>query len=237
MRISLMLLISMGSLCFGQLRSITAYGSYLSALGKQRGFTELKGFGGGAVGTIPLGESFSLNISFGFERYGSISQDSSLAKWNWKFWNERYSGNVRIDTVADTLDAILNPVQSMEVLPLLVTLSLELNPSERFSIRQSVGGGIMFYTRSLYLSEQWIKRFKSQDYTFEYDFRNFAPDKKGNPLVVVGVLEFSYRVSDAVALTAISRYASVVRTQGSMGYDEFPLRDAVSLSLGLSFLY
>jgi len=225
------------SSAFGQLRSINAFGSYVTAIDKRAGFMEIRGFGGGVEGRIALSGNLSLNISFGYERYGDIKQDSSLVKWNWRFWNERYAGNVRLDTLSDTLKAILNPVQSMETLPLLVSLSLDLEPFERFTIRQSIGGGVLFFTRSLYLHEEWKKRFRALDQTFEYDFRNFAPDKKGNPLVVTGAVEMSYRIFTSLAVSAHARYFSVIRTAGSFGYDTFPMNDALSLSIGVNFLY
>jgi hypothetical protein len=221
----------------GQLRSVTVYGSYVTALGKQAGFSTVRGLGVGVEGRVALADSFTLNLSFGYERYGTINQDSTLIKWNWKFWNERYAGNVRVDTLSDTLKAVLNPVQYMEVLPLLLTLSFEIQPFEGLSIRPTLGGGVLLYTRSLYMDEEWRKRFNSLNYTFEYDFRNFAPDKKGNPFAIVGGLEASYQIFSALSLTANSRFTSIIKTKGKFGYDEFPVKSAMSLSLGLSFLY
>ncbi|MBI5474923.1 MAG: hypothetical protein HY961_21490 [Ignavibacteriae bacterium] len=222
---------------YAQMHSVSVYGSYLTALAKRQGFMKVTGFGGGASARYLVAQNIGVNLSFGYGRYGSIEQDSSLIKWNWKFWNERYGGNVRIDTLSDTLKAVLNPTQYMEVLPLLLTASYEFQPFEKFFVRPSIGGGILFYTRSLYMDEEWKKRFASLNYTFEYDFRNFAPDKKGNPFALVGGLELSYQVSDPLAVTAQSHFTSVVKTTGKYGYDDFPMKSSLAVSLGLSFLY
>ena len=225
------------STSFAQLRSVTLYGNYVTALGKQQSFSAVRGFGGGVEARIAVAEHFGVNLAFGYDRYGTIEQDSALIKWDWKFWNERYAGNVRIDTLADTLKAILNPVQYMEVLPLILTMSFEIEAFEKFWIRPAIGGGVLFYTRSLYMDEEWRKKFNSIGYTFEYEFRNFAPDKKGNPFAVVGGVELSYQLFESLALSAQSRFTSVIKTKGKFGYDEFPMKSSLSLSLGLSFLY
>jgi hypothetical protein len=142
------------SVSYAQLHSVSFYGSYQAALGKRDGFTKVTGFGGGASASYRIAERTALNLSFGYERYGTVDQDSALIKWNWKFWDERYAGNIRIDTLTDTLKAVLNPRQSMEILPLLLTGSFEIEPFEGFYIRPSLGGGILFYTRSLYIDEE-----------------------------------------------------------------------------------
>jgi hypothetical protein len=216
---------------------VNAYGSYSTVLGKRLAVTKADGFGGGVEGRISLSENIKLNLSVSFERY-SVQQDSALARWNWRFWNERYQGIVRDNLASDpTLRATLDPVQYMELLPVLASISVEVNPLSDLSVRQSVGGGVVFYTRSLYLNETWQKRFDAASYTFEYSYRNFAQDKKGNPLVVVGSIELAYRITDVLALSGTARYTSVIRSEGSFGYDGFPLNDALAFYLGLSFLY
>jgi hypothetical protein len=216
---------------------VSLYGSYVSALGKRQGYIKVNGIGGGASGSYLIADNIALNLSFGYDRYSSVEQDSALVRWDWKFWNERYSGNVRIDTLTDTLKAVLSPKQYMEVLPLILTMSFEIQVFENFFIRPFIGGGVLFYTRSLYMDEEWKKNFKSVGYVFEYDFRNFAPDKKGNPIAFASGVEISYQVFDALAFTAQSRMTTIIKTPGQFGYDEFPIKNAFALSLGLSFLY
>jgi hypothetical protein len=222
------------STAVAQLRSVTAYGSYSTALSRQSGFSTVRGFGGGVQAHLTVVESIGVNLYLGYERFSTIKQDSALERWNWRFWNERYAGNVRIDTLADTLKAVLTPVQYMEVIPLMIAVSYDWQPSERLWVRPSIGGGVLFYTRSLYVDERWRKRFESAGYTFEYTFRNFAPDKKGNPFAVAGGLDLSYRVFNALALSTQARFTSVLKTPG---YEQFPIKSSLSLSFGLSFLY
>ena len=230
----------LGVLCseaFAQIHSVNVFGSYSIALGKRLSVTRADALGGGVELRVRVSDNINISVIGGFERY-SIDQDSALAKWNWRFWVERYSGIVKDNLASDSsLSATLNPVQYMEVVPILAAVSIELSPAENLTVRPSIGGGVLFYTRSLYLQEEWQKRFHALDYTFEYSYRNFAGDKKGNPFVVFGRAELSYQLSDLFTVDASARYTTALNTDGKYGYDEFPFRDMVTFTVGLSFLY
>lgn len=221
----------------GQIHSVHGFGSRSVALGKRLGVSKAVAWGGGAELRIRLADHLKLSVIAGYERY-NIEQDSALEKWNWRFWVERYAGNVRDALVSDSsLSAVLTPVQYMEVLPVVATVSLEVAPVERLVIRQAIGGGVLFFTRSLYMHERWTKRFPTLDHVYDYSYRNFAPDKKGNPVIALGQVDLSYHLSDLFTVDASGRYFTVVSTGAGFGYEAFPFRDALTFTLGLSFLY
>lgn len=238
MRLRAFVLISLlaASSAGAQIHSVQFFGNYSAALGKRIYVTKATSFGGGAEIRFQVGAVF-LNLSGGYERY-TLEQDSALARWNWRFWNERYSGIVRENlTTNPSLSATLTPVQFMEVIPLMLTVGTELSLSESFVLRPAIGGGAFFFSRSLYLDEQWQKRFDSQNHTFEYRYQNFASDKKGNPLIVAGQVEAAYMFADGFSLDGSVRYVHVLSTPGKFGYNEVPLSGALSVMLGISFLY
>ncbi len=225
------------SSAFGQIHSVQFFGNYSAALGKRIHVTKATSFGGGAEVRFQIGGGVYLNLSGGYERY-SIDQDSALARWNWRFWNERYSGIVRENlTTNPSLSATLTPVQFMEAIPIMLTVGTEFMLSESFIVRPALGGGAFFFTRSLYLDEQWQKRFDSQNHTFEYRYQNFASDKKGNPLIVAGQVEMGYLFAEGFSFDASVRYVHVLSTPGKFGYNDVPLSGALSVLLGISFLY
>lgn len=220
-----------------QIHSVQFFGTYSTALGKRIFVTKATSFGGGAEVRFHVGGGLFINLRGGYERYG-IEQDSALARWNWRFWTERYAGIVRENlTTNPSLSATLTPVQYMEAIPLMLAVGMEFLMSETLILRTAVGGGAFFFTRSLYLDEQWQKRFDAQNHTFEYRYRNFASDKKGNPLVVGGHAEMAYLFAEGFSLDVSLRYLHVLSTPGKFGYNEVPLKGALSVMVGISFLY
>jgi hypothetical protein len=220
-----------------QIHSVQLFGSYSAAVGKRLAVVSADAPGGGVEVRVRLSDHLMLSFIGGFERY-TINQDSALEQWNWRFWEERYRGIVQDNLASDSsLSAVLTPVQAMEVLPLLVTLDLEFTPVAHLSVRPSAGVGVWFYTRSLYLHEEWQKRFNSIGYTFDYSYRNFAQDKKGTPFVGVGRLEVAYQVNDIFEVNTTARFTTAFATEGRLGYDEFPLKDIMTYTIGLSLLY
>jgi hypothetical protein len=220
-----------------QVHSFKAFATWSRGVEVQPGFTSATAWGLGAAVRFDLGSDLFLTVNGGYEYY-SLDQDSALQRWNWKFWTDRYAGIVQANLAADSaLSATLEPVQSMETLPLMVTLGVALRPLDELTILTSLGAGVVFYTRSLYLQETWEKIFSSVDYTFGYTYRNFANDKKGNPIVWLAEVEASWQVSDLIAVDLLTRFTGVVRTPGSLGYDEFPLRNTLTIAAGISILY
>jgi hypothetical protein len=220
-----------------QVHSLQAVGTWSRGVTVVPGFTSATAFGGGAAVRFDLGSNLVLSVAGGYEYY-DLDQDSALQRWNWKFWNDRYAGIVRANLAADSsLRATLEPVQTMETLPLTVTIGYAFRPLDELTIRPSLGAGVVFYTRSLYLHETWQKAFSDPLYTFEYDYRNFANDKKGNPLVWLAEVQASWQVSEIIAIDLGTKFTGTVRTPGSLGFDEFPLLNTLTIAAGISILY
>jgi len=221
----------------GQVHSIQAYGTWSRGVNVVPGFTSATAWGGGAAVRIDLGSDLVLAVGAGYEYY-RLDQDSALQRWNWKFWNDRYAGIVRANLAADSsLSATLEPVQSMEILPVTVSLGYVLRPGDDFSVRPLLGAGVAFYTRSLYLHESWQKAFDAASYTFAYDYRNFANDKKGNPFFWLAEVQGSWQASELITIDLGARYTGTVRTPGKFGFDEFPLYNTLTIAAGISILY
>jgi hypothetical protein len=233
-----LLAVAIGSMdTWAQVHSVALYGSYSFATLTRLDVDNAHAWGAGVRLRIGVAGPVQAGITGGYEQY-AIEQENELNLWNWKFWNERYAGIVKDNLASDsTLHASFDTVQTMEVIPVLLTVEAMLSPVEDLVIRPSVGAGLLFYTRKLYLGETWSRSYNQIDYTFQYSYRNFANNKTGNPLAVVAGLELSYTLTDLVSLDAGAHYRMVVATPGSLGFDEFPYEGALSFALGLSILY
>ncbi|MGE5435611.1 MAG: hypothetical protein ACM3O3_00160, partial [Syntrophothermus sp.] len=163
-----------------QVHSINLFSGYASPMNKRLQVNRISGFGGGAEIKFNVYENIKIGVGLGYELY-SLGQDNAVKQWNWKFYDTRYKGNVSSDTAADpSLNALLNPVQKMSIIPLQLTINFEWNVYDNIYLKPYAGGGVMFYTRKLYLEEYWSKYYASEDYLFDYSYRNFAQDKTGN---------------------------------------------------------
>ena len=226
------------------LESLTFYSSYSTAITSQlfggsdkMAVYRAEGYGGGAEFSFLVYDKFYLNLNGGYTHY-TINQDSALVQWHWLFWDRRYRSRVQADLASDsTLAATITPVQSMAVIPLMLTLNYKFQPTENLFITPYAGGGILFYTRSLFINEYWQKYFGQVDYTFGYSFRNFANDKKGNPVAINGGVDITYKLSDIFRIQTKFNYLHVIKTEGSMGYDDFPYHSALNFNLGITFMY
>lgn len=225
------------SAALAQVHSVAFYGSYSFATSSRLDVDYARAWGGGVRLRVGIIDPVQIGITGGYEQY-AIEQPNELNLWNWKFWNERYAGIVRDNLASDTtLRASFDTVQTMEVIPVLLTVEVMLSPLEDLVVRPSLGAGFLFYTKKLYLEETWSRSYAQIGYTFQYSYRNFANNKSGNPLAVVGGLEVSYRVTELLSVDAGAHYRGVVATPGSLGYDEFPYAGALSFALGISLIY
>ncbi|MFH0989358.1 MAG: hypothetical protein V1799_05000 [bacterium] len=235
--ISIALIVCLSEFVHSQVHSINIYSSYTAELSKRLKVTDASAVGGGVELRMNLTGRFYLSVIGGYDLF-SIQQDSALERWNWRFWNERYKGIVKDNLNSDTsLSASLSPVQKMDGLSLMLRLSTDLQPAANVTVTLFVGGGVMFYTRRMYLIEEWQKRFSAIDYTFEYSYRNFAQNKLGNPIILNGGFGAEYQFSEIVTLNGAVQYHHVLATPGKLNYDEFPLSSMLSFHVGLRFLY
>ncbi len=197
------------------------------------GYSSFAGIG------IRLSESLLLTFNTGYDHL-TVQQDSALEKWNWRFWESRYRGNISFTlNSADSanIDVRFSPLQTLGVLPVVVGVAFELNPLEDLFIVPRAGIGIAFYTRKLYLEEAWSRYFASVDYTYEYDYLNFADPKVGNPVMTQLGLDASYAVSDILVVTLHLRHAYILEGPGGTGHENLPFRQSFTGLLMLEFPY
>ncbi|MGE5363292.1 MAG: hypothetical protein ACM3SM_04115 [Bacteroidota bacterium] len=220
-----------------QVHSIKFSGDYSFPFSERLGVTDINAPGGTAEVRFDVYKNISLGISFGYNLY-SLHQQDALKKWDWGFWNIRYKGIVQ-DALSkySYLSATMDPIQKMDIYPLVITASAEFEPLKDVFVRPELGAGVMFYKRRMYLHEQWQKYFETLDYTYRYDYYNFADPKEGNPFTAVAGLSVGYQFTPGFVLEAAARYSYVLDMDGKYGYENFPMKDVMSLKLGLSFLY
>ena len=104
------------------------------------------------------------------------------------------------------------------------------------SVKPYVGAGILFFSRWFYVEENWTKKLSKLDNTFNYSYRNFAPSKQGNPIMLLGGISLTYPLIDFVSVKGEFDYTHFVETEG-MGYSELPFSNSLNFKLGLSFSY
>jgi hypothetical protein len=231
------LFIIFSSFSAGQLKSVTLFTDYSSSLTKRMEVTRADAVGGGVKAKISVWENLSVLLSGGFRLY-SVNEPGVLNSWNWEFWTARYYTKIVSDLNADpNLSVNISGIQKMDIIPLILELNYDIVIGDNLIISPSGGSGIYFYKRRLFAQEDWTKNFPAAGYRFDYSFRNFAPDKKGNPLVVVSGLSIEYKIAEMFNVSGSAGYNYIVPTEHKMGYDAFPFENELSFKLGLSIIY
>ncbi len=223
------------SAIFAQIESVSFLGSYSLPISKRLQVNSIDAVGGGLQIKVKLIDNLSINFNAGYNLF-SLSQDSAVTKWDWRYWS-RYSDFVRLTLSEPVYEATLSPSQKMDLIPLYITFDYKLKLSDKLEVMPTLGGGIYFYNRRLYITEDWQKQFVELGYTFDYSFRTFAPDKQGNPLFLTGGLNIGYYLFETFVLSADVQYSHVLPTDGKYGYDLFPYENALNFNLGFRLIY
>lgn len=218
-----------------QLSSIGLSGSFSTAGSLKYAVTKASGFGGGVDVSVKVFNNFYLTVYTGYQSY-SIDQDSALTQWKWNFWDNRYYGSIRAD-LTDTAkySLVITPNQGINSIPVALKIGYEAKIDE-LSVRPYIGAGILFFSRWFYVEENWTKKLSKLDNTFNYSYRNFAPSKQGNPIMLLGGLSLTYPLIDYINVKGEFNYTYFVETEG-MGYSELPFSNNLNFKLGLSFSY
>jgi len=218
-----------------QLSSIGLSGSFSTAGSLKYAVTKASGFGGGVDVSVKVFNNFYLTVYTGYQSY-SIDQDSALTQWKWNFWDNRYYGSIRAD-LTDTAkySLVITPNQGINSIPVALKIGYEAKIGE-LSVRPYIGAGILFFSRWFYVEENWTKKLSKLDNTFNYSYRNFAPSKQGNPIMLLGGLSLTYPLIDYINVKGEFNYTYFVETEG-MGYSELPFSNNLNFKLGLSFSY
>jgi len=220
-----------------QFHAVRVLGDYSAGLWRRLSTTRVEGWGGGLELRYQLTPVFGINLQAGYALF-SIDQPDAIERWKWDFWIERYKGNIQATLQSDpNLSAILTPQQVLEATPLALTLSAEIPVVDRLIVGGYGGAGIYFFTKKLYIKEEWKKYYPEADYAFSYSYLNFANPKPGNPWTLLGGLEARYQLSQLFEVSGIMRGNYMIRTKGRRGYEQLPFRYLLSGSVSLTILY
>ena len=222
---------------FAQLQSISFYGDYSFALSTRLQITEADAVGGSVKLKFLISDKLSINVNGGYKLY-SLSEPDVLNNWDWVFWTDRYYNKIVSDLAADSnLAVTISPVQKMDLIPISVSFSYDFIPFDKLEITPTIGGGIYIYTKRMFAVESWSKYYPDADYTLNYSYRNFAPSKKGNPFFISSNLNIQYKLYESLGVFSNIQYSYVIPTEGSFGYDDFPIGSELSIALGLAIFY
>ena len=235
--LTVMLLSLISIQTFAQLKSVNVFMDYSFSPSKRLQITNADAVGGGVKVKFKVVDYFSIIINSGYKLY-SLREPDVLNNWGWRFWTERYYNKIVSDLNADpNLSVDISAVQKMDLMPFSIDLNFELPYSDKLVFSHSIGFGVYFYARRMFAVETWSKYFPDADYTLKYSYRNFAPDRKGNPLFIRSSNEIKYKLFNDLNLFMQINISSVIPTKGSMGYDSFPLHNEISFALGISIMY
>ncbi|GAB1348846.1 hypothetical protein MASR1M107_10590 [Ignavibacteriales bacterium] len=233
--LSLFIAVVFSSSMLAQLTSIETTGSFSTAGSLKYAVTKANGFGGGVKINFKTFDNFYISISAGYQSF-SIDQDSALTQWKWYFWDNRYYGSIRAD-LTDTAkyQLTITPNQGINSIPVSILVGYETKLGD-LKIKPYAGAGIFFFSRWFYVVEDWTKKLTKLNSTFNYNYRNFAPSKQGNPIMLHGGISLEYPLFDFVNLAGEFNYTHFLETDG-MGYSELPFGNKLNFKLGLSFSY
>ncbi len=235
--IILFLVIGASTVANAQLQSIRIVSDYSAVIGKRMNVFNASSVGGIVQIKFKLAGNFSIGFSSGYKLY-SIAQTDQLWQWNWSFWNDRYYTKIQSDLKADpNLSVEIGSVQKLDAIPVILNIDYNISAAKKLTIVPTIAGGIMFYTKRLYAVESWSKNFPSANYTFSYSYRNFAPKKKGNPLLVSAGLDANYQLFSDVSIIGGFHYTYFIPTNTNFGFSGFPFKNELNFNLGLNFLY
>jgi len=233
--ISFVFLLSIST--YAQLQTISLYSDYSFAGKKNLQITRADAVGALVQLKFNVYENFGFSIISGYKLY-SLNEPDVLKTWNWDFWTNRYYPKIVSDLRADpNLSVEIGAIQKMDLIPVILFINYDIIPFEDIKITPSAGAGVNFYTRRMFATERWTKKFPQANHSFTYSYRNFAPDKKGNPVFAKFGLTFTYNLLSYLDLSASSSYSKIFETKNSMGYDTFPFDSEFSFNIGLSFKY
>ncbi len=229
------LLLVLPAAASGQIQSITARADYAFAMKKRLNVQSATAIGGGVEMRVKLYEGLSLGVAGAYQSY-TIEQSDALAQWNWVFWNDRYYPKIQSDMRADpNLSAQIGSAQSMDAIPVMLSFIYNLEAGSDFLVAPRVSGGVVFFTRKLYVDETWTKQYPQAGHSLTYNLRNFAPDKNGNVVSLALGCDAAYAISADVKVSAGAEYRSYLSS--SSGYELFPFENECLITLGLTFLF
>ncbi|MGE5402142.1 MAG: hypothetical protein ACM3S2_17220 [Ignavibacteriales bacterium] len=256
MKIKLLTLLSAAllfcSALYGQVNSVTFSAGSANTFSKRSDLqiSSVKGYGGDLEVRFDAYSQFRISFTGGYSVF-SVDQNmyAMFSEWNWRYW-KRYFGDINDPNFSKSTQwvqsilkdssykASFNPVQKMDVFPVFLTCSYEIDLADDFAARPYLGAGVLFYSKRLYVEENWKKVFSDLDnYVYGYSYRNMSENVTGNPYAALAGFDAIYKMNDLLNLNLGIKYAYVFRTKGKYGYDDFPVKDIFSARFGITFNY
>lgn len=233
-------------------KSVSVFGDYSFAPTKKEflKIDKVYGYGGGAKIDVALNSFLSIQLTGGYNEFVVEQEEHALfLEWNWRSW-KRYYGDINDSNFSratqwvqsilkdSNYKATFEPVQRMDYFPVIFSLAFNVKPDKNFEISQSIGFGMVFYSRRLYVNENWSKKFATlNNYIYSYSYRNNAETITGNPLVLTAGMDLNYSISELISVFGSINYVHILETPNKYGYDDFPSKNLLNVKLGISFLY
>jgi len=222
-----------------RLKAVKLYTSYCHHIELESGqqLNSVNGIGFGLAVTFKINRFFAIGLDGGYSDL-KIDQDDAVANWDWGFWN-RFYGNYARDLQQRDPNYVANftPNQRLHLIPVHLFAEARLPMGSFFTPYLNFGGGVYFYERNLSLREQWQKYFPQIDYTFQYEFDNFANVRKGNVFGLRFGIGGSFSLSKHFGIDMNGKYHYVGRLKDYGNYENFPMKSWIELGIGMKFLY
>ncbi len=220
-----------------QLQSITTFSEYSSTLSKRLDVKNADAVGGGVDVVYSVAKNITVGLRAGYYLY-SVNQTDQLNRWGWRFWDDRYLNKIQADMRADpSLSAVIGSAQKMDLIPVSLHCDYIFVVAENLTMVPTLGAGIAFYKRRLFADETWTKVFPAANYSFTYNFRNFAPAKNGNPIFGTAGVSVRHKMFSTIGIVSSLQYTQYLETKNSFGYNEFIFTNEFGIRLGLEFFY
>lgn len=240
--IAISLLLILPNVAHGQqlkLVSVTPYGCYFHHLSLKSGekLNLINGYGSGVSIRFRINKFLAMGIECAYNNL-KIDQDNAVEQWNWKFWEKFYSTYIHDLQKSDSnYVAVLKPFQRISIIPVHLTVVACFPNKTFFTPELNMAGGVYFYKRNLWLSEQWQKNFPDLDYTYEYEFNNYAEVHEGRVYGAQVGLGGNIALSKYIKLTLMGKYHHIIQIGREENYDDFPMDSFFEFSAGVSFFY
>ena len=222
-----------------RLEAVTIYTSYCHHLKLESGaqLNSINGLGMGLALNFQINRFLNIGLDGGYSDL-KIDQDDAVKNWDWGFWNRFYGNYVKDLQQRDpNYVATFTPNQRLYLIPIHLFIECRFPRLSFFTPYLNFAGGVYFYERNLSMREEWKKYFPQIDYTFQYEFDNFANVRRGNVFGLRVGIGGSFSVSKHFGIDINGRYHHIGRLKDYGNYENFPLKSWIEFGIGAKFLY
>jgi len=216
------------------LTNIILNGGYSKATGIDRSYTKLDGYGFEICANWQLRSRLSAGLTTDHYYY-TIEQQDAVKNWGWSYWQKIYNGVIATLQNDPTYDVRLQPHQILKTKSIDLNGELRLPFGKYLTVRSDVRGGLVWYSRQLWLHEFWTRYYPSIDYTFKYDFRNYANARCGWVYDLAASVGAELYLTHSVSVSVQVGYTHYLRERRDAEF--FPLRNNILINYGVILNY